>query len=434
MSQQTNTEQQTIPSIQARYCLYARKSTEGDEQQALSIDSQIKEMKQIAERENLYISEVRKESHSAKESGTRPVFETILQDINDGVFNAVITWAPDRLSRNAGDLGRLVDLIDQKKLLTIKTFGQTFTDSPSDKFLLMILCSQAKLENDNKSINVSRGLRTRCEMGLRPSQPPTGYLPVLDRTRKCEVYIDPDRGHIIKQIFEKVAYEKMSGAQIHAWLKYDLDFKTKNDKHLSMGNIFTLINNTFYYGRFEFPVGSGNWYDGVHKPIITKELFDLARGEIKTQVIKSQGKEFAFTKLMKCGVCDSGITADEKFKKLKAGGVNRHVYYRCCKSKDRKCRNPAINETDLIKAFQELAGTLKLDEVQLSEKLDQEIKKFKRLQAMFLKKEKTEQVEKVDLRDYITFVLREGSILEKRSILDCFRNKIILKNKKILLG
>jgi hypothetical protein len=41
-------------------------------------------------------------------------------------------------------LGKLVDRMDQKKLITIKTFGQNFTNSPSDKFLLMILCSQAK--------------------------------------------------------------------------------------------------------------------------------------------------------------------------------------------------------------------------------------------------------------------------------------------------
>jgi hypothetical protein len=33
-----------IPSQKIRYCLYARKSTESDEKQALSIESQIKEM------------------------------------------------------------------------------------------------------------------------------------------------------------------------------------------------------------------------------------------------------------------------------------------------------------------------------------------------------------------------------------------------------
>lgn len=58
--------------VQIKYCLYARKSTESDEMQALSIDSQIKEMTEIAERLGLYVVEVKRESHSAKASGQRP--------------------------------------------------------------------------------------------------------------------------------------------------------------------------------------------------------------------------------------------------------------------------------------------------------------------------------------------------------------------------
>jgi len=415
-----------------KYVLYARKSTEGDEKQALSIDSQIKEMTHIAEREKLNIVEIRRESHSAKESSQRPVFEEIVKDIDSGIFNAIITWAPDRLSRNAGDLGKSVDRIDQNKLLTIKTFGQNFTNSPSDKFLLMILCSQAKLENDNKSINVRRGMRTRCEMGLRPAQPPTGYRKKNDRLAKCEVEIEPERAEVIKQIFKKIAYEKWSVSKVHVWLKYDLDFKTHRDYHLSLGNIFKIINNTFYYGKFEFPIGGGIWYEGIHTPLITKELFDETRSSIKSQVIKSQGKEFAFTRIMKCGVCGSGITADEKFKKIKAGGVNRHVYYRCTKSKDRKCKNKALNETDLVNALIKMFDTLSLNKVKLNTKLDDEIQKFKKLQAIFLGKKKIEKIESFDLRDYAKFVLREGTILEQRSILECINTGLILKDERII--
>lgn len=417
-----------------KYCLYARKSTEAEEKQALSIDSQIKEMNQIAERENLQIVDIRRESHSAKESGQRPVFEEIVKDIDDGIFNGIITWAPDRLSRNAGDLGKLVDRMDQKKLIQIKTFGQTFSNSPSDKFLLMILCSQAKLENDNKSINVKRGLRTRCEQGLWPGKAPTGYKKPDSRSKKCEVEIDPERVDVVKKIFEKVAYEKMSVRGVHAWLRYDIKFKTLNNNFLSVGNVFKILANTFYYGRFEFPQGSGIWYDGAHEPIITKELFELARSSIKSQVIKSYGKEFAFTRMIKCGVCGSGITADEKFKNLKGGGVNRYVYYRCCKSQNRDCNNPAINEDDLIIAFQNMADKLELNKVELNEKMNVEIQRFKKLQAMFLGKKKSEKIEPVDLRDYAKFVLSEGSILEKRAILGSIQNEIILKNRKILLN
>ena len=137
-----------IPQIE--YCLYSRKSSESDERQAMSIDYQIKEMNDLATREGLFIKVVRQESHSAKMSGQRPVFNQILADIRNGLFNGILTWAPDRLSRNAGDLGMLVDLMDQEKLTQIKTFSQTFTNNPNEKFLLMILCSQAKLENDQK--------------------------------------------------------------------------------------------------------------------------------------------------------------------------------------------------------------------------------------------------------------------------------------------
>jgi DNA invertase Pin-like site-specific DNA recombinase len=422
-----------VEQNQMKYCLYARKSTEAEEKQALSIDSQIKEMKQVAERENLTIVEIRKESHSAKESGQRPVFEEIVKDIDTGIFNGIITWAPDRLSRNAGDLGKLVDRMDQKKLIQIKTFGQTFTNSPSDKFLLMILCSQAKLENDNKSINVKRGMRARCEMGLWPVQPPTGYRKPNQRLAKCEVEIDPERADTIRQIFEKISYEKWSVSKVHAWLRYDLNFKTHRGFHLSLGNVFKIINNTFYYGRFEFPQGSGVWYEGKHKPIISKELFDETRNSIKSQTIKSQGKEFAFTRIMKCGACGSGITADEKFKKLLNGGVNRHVYYRCTKAKDRNCKNPALNETELIESLLDMVDTLNINKVKLTAKLDVEIQKFKKLQAMFLGKKKTEKIEPIDLKDYTKFVLKEGSPLEQRSILECISSELVLKSKKIQL-
>ena len=165
----------SLSEARVKYCLYARKSTESDEMQALSIDSQIKEMQVIAERHKLNVVDVKRESCSAKESGKRPVFQELLNEIDSGKYNGILTWAPDRLSRNAGDLGTVVDLMDAKKLIHIQTYGQTFSNSPNEKFLLMILCSQAKLENDNKSQNVRRGLRARVEMGLWPCRPPTGY-------------------------------------------------------------------------------------------------------------------------------------------------------------------------------------------------------------------------------------------------------------------
>jgi len=155
-----------------KYCLYARKSTESDETQALSIDSQIKEMLDMAKRDNLNVIEIKQEKHSAKEVGQRPVFNEIIKEIRGEKFNGILTWAPDRIARNAGDLGTVVDMMDNGKLKEIRTYGQSFGNSPNDKFLLMILGSQAKLENDNKSVNVKRGMKAKCSMGWRSGGTP----------------------------------------------------------------------------------------------------------------------------------------------------------------------------------------------------------------------------------------------------------------------
>jgi DNA invertase Pin-like site-specific DNA recombinase len=421
-----------VPKIKVKYVLYSRKSTESDEAQTLSIESQVKEMLQIAERENLEVVDIRRESHSAKDSGQRPVFKELLEDIRRGRYNGILTWAPDRLSRNAGDLGSLVDLMDQKLLIQIKTYGQSFTNSPSEKFLLMILCSQAKLENDNKSINVKRGLRTRCEMGLRPGVAPTGYLNERHMDKKCQVRIDPERGPIIRKIFEKIAYEKWSGRKVYNWLKFDLNFKTATgNKHLSLSNVYLIIQNPFYYGVFEYPVKSGNFYTGQHKPLITKEVFDMAQKEIKTNIIKFENKEFAFTKLMTCGLCGSGITAEEKFKKLKNGFINRHVYYTCCGSKDRNCKGSYINEIELIEQLSNLMDKINIDEIGIKEKIKAEVERFKKFQRVILGSTEKIQIEDIDIKNYAKYILQEGKDTERRELISCLKSPLFLRDKII---
>ena len=420
--------------IKVKYCLYARKSTESEEQQVLSIDSQIKEMIKIAEKEGLEIAEIRKESHSAKAVGQREVFNTLLTDIRSGKFTGILTWAPDRLSRNAGDLGALVDLMDQKLLIEIRTYSQKFANSPSEKFMLMILCSQAKLENDNKSENVKRGLRTRCEQGLRPSMAPTGYLNEKRTDRPCEVIVDPERAPVIRKMYEKVANEQCSGRKLHAWLRHEAKFKTKGGKELSLSNIYTILKNTFYYGVFEYPDKSGNWYTGQHTPIISKELYDKVQEQLVRSVItKDMNKEFAFTKLITCGLCGSGITADEKFKQLQDGTVSRYVYYGCTRSKDPNCKCGYIREEEIIAQLLNILDTLDMSELGIRYKFKDEVARYNKFRRLVLGKSKDTEQESFDLKTYAKYLLAEGTILEKRELLGSLRSKLVLIRKMITL-
>lgn len=424
-----------VEPVKIKYCLYARKSTESEERQILSIDSQIKEMMQLAEREGLDIVEIKRESHSAKETGQRPIFNEIVDEIKEGKFNGIMTWAPDRISRNAGDLGKIVDLMDAKLLLEIRTYGQKFSNNPNEKFLLMILGSQAKLENDNRGINVKRGLRTRVEMGLWPGVAPLGYLNQKLMDKKCQIIVDPARAPIVKKMFEKMAYEHYSGRKLYNWLKFELNFHTRGNKPLTLSGIYRILDNPFYYGPFEYPRESGNWYQGKHQPLITQELFEKAQAQLKRDQIVRENKEFAFTKLFTCGYCQSGISAEEKWKPLKDGTSAHYIYYGCSRARDRNCKNKYIREEELIDELLKIIDKVNINELGMRQKLEDEIRRFNKLQKIVNGRSGKELVEEndVNIRQYAKYLLKDGSTSDKRELLANLRSRLNYKDKKITL-
>jgi hypothetical protein len=298
-------------------------------------------------------------------------------------------------------------------------------NSPNDKFMLMILCGQAKLENDNRGINVKRGLRTRVEMGLWPGVAPLGYLNQKLMDKKCQIIIDPERAPIIKKIFEKMAYEKWSGRKIYHWLKFELNFKTVGNHDLALGSIFRVIQNSIYYGQFEYPRNSGNWYQGKHEPIVSKELFDQANQQLKRDAIVRESHEFAFTKLMTCGLCGSGISAEEKYKKLKNGTIAKYIYYGCGRSKDRYCKNPYMREEELTEQLIKLIDKIDMNQAGVQIKFEEELKRHNKFNKGVLGVNKTDKEhDEIDLKTYTKYILRDGTNEEKRELMGCFKSQI----------
>lgn len=414
------------------YCLYARKSSEDDERQALSIDSQIKEMDVQAEAQGLRVTEIRKESHSAKQSGQRPVFEQIIADVRKGKFTGILSWAPDRLSRNAGDLGVLVDLMDQGRLVEIRTQGQVFTNSPNDKFLLMILGSQAKLENDNRGINVKRGMKTKCELGFRPNMTPLGYINDHYSGKGMKrVFVDKERAPFVAEAFQRVA-DGASERDIYNWFK-EISMTTRKGKLVTLSMIYRMLNNTYYCGLFEFPIGSGKWYKGSYRPIISRESFDAVQKKMEVNPKSKPGtKRFDYTKLdyLKCGSCRSGITAQEKFRRTKKYGLQRYVYYHCTQSKNYDCIESYLREEKLTEVFAELLADITPEEVRGKDNLQAELDKFIRLSVAV--RGNNDDPEDVNMNGFAGYIFSHGTRLEKRALLSCLNQTLYLKDKTIL--
>ena len=144
----------------------------------------------------------------------------------------------------------------------------------------------------------------------------------MDKGSK-KVLLDPMRAPVVKEMFERVAYEDWSGRHIHDWLVEEKDFRSKNGKRISLSTIYQILKETYYYGEFEFPKGGGVWYTGKHDPIITKELYLKAQANLQAPPRRHPGiREFTFTRLFFCGACGSGMVAEEKFRNQKSGELS----------------------------------------------------------------------------------------------------------------
>ncbi|MCR4325764.1 MAG: recombinase family protein [Patescibacteria group bacterium] len=88
------------------YFLYARKSTDVEDKQVLSIEAQLSELRALARREGLEITEEFVEKRSAKQPG-RPVFNEMMARIQRGEAQGIVCWKIDRLARNPVDGGQI---------------------------------------------------------------------------------------------------------------------------------------------------------------------------------------------------------------------------------------------------------------------------------------------------------------------------------------
>ena len=70
--------------------LYARKSTDDEERQILSIDAQKNELREYAKKQGLMVVREFVESMTAKEPG-RPIFNDMLRRVEKGEADALLT-------------------------------------------------------------------------------------------------------------------------------------------------------------------------------------------------------------------------------------------------------------------------------------------------------------------------------------------------------
>ncbi len=310
-----------------RYFLYARKSTDEEDRQILSIQAQITETLEYAKKEKLEIVREFIESRTAKAPG-RPIFNEMISLLERGKAEGIVAWHPDRLARNSMDGGKIIYLVDKGIIQNLKFPTYRFDNTAQGKFILSITFGQSKYYVDNLSENIKRGIRQKIRNGIYCGPAPVGYL---NDTKTRTIVVDKEKSHLVRKLFELYATGNYTLERLTDTMN-SLGFATQRGKALWMSKCQQILNNPFYYGILSY---WGEHFEGKHEPIITKKLFDRVQ-LVMRQRGKPQSKNtkyFVFKGLMRCGVCGASVTAE-----IQKG----HHYYHCtrkltpCKGKSQQ--------------------------------------------------------------------------------------------------
>ena len=371
------------------FFLYARKSTDVEDKQVMSIDAQLHELREFAAREQINVVAELVEKQSAKTPG-RPIFTDMLARIEAGEAVGILAWHPDRLARNSIDGGKIIYLLDTGKLAALKFPTFRFESDPQGKFMLNIMFGQSKYYVDSLSENTKRGLREKIRRGEFPGAAPIGYLNDY-RTKK--IIVDRERAPLVKEAFERYATGTVTLDVLREFFS-EHGIRSRNDKLVSRGAVSQMLSNPMYYGHFRY---NGEVYEGTHEPIISKQTFDKAQAVLKSRFKWSRFAQpvapKAFLGLLYCATCGGAITGEVQ---------KGHTYYRCTKKSRATtwCYQPYIREEDLAVEISSLLKPFSLRPDWADEMLER-VKKEKKESAQSAERvaaQKRAEVEKINQR------------------------------------
>lgn len=332
-----------------RNVIYARKSTESEDRQVLSIPAQVAELLGLASRVGIAVDQVLQESRSAREPG-RAVFEALLRDVAAGRIGSVLCWRLDRLARNPVDGGLIIHHLGHHRIERIVTPEGTHTGNGNDKLMLAVHFGMATKFIDDLSANVKRGQRAVLATGRTPGKAPLGYQkqrdPLAIPGRGAGTTVpDPERFGVVQKLWRLALTGSYTLHELHRIATDEMGLRTPKNRRsgggpLSYSAFCVLFTKPFYAGQIVF---GGDVYKGAHEPMVTWEEFQqVQRIFERCDAPRPWYRDFVYSGMLRCGACGRALVGEAHTNRY----GYRYTYYRCTRKKltYAVCAEPYVNE------------------------------------------------------------------------------------------
>lgn len=88
----------------------------------------------------------------------------------------------------------------------------------------------------------------------------------------------------------------------------------------------------------------------------------------------------------------------------------------------------------VIEQILELFDKIDLDELGMKHIIDAEVARYNKMRTSLLGIKENDKADDIDAREYAKYILKAGTMHEKRQLLANLKSKIVLKDRKIMLG
>ncbi|MBO0959522.1 recombinase family protein [Neobacillus sp. MM2021_6] len=331
------------------------------------------------------------EGESAKDLN-RTDLKRMLNGIEQEIFDCVLVYRLDRLTRSVLDLYQLLEKFE-KHNVKFKSATEVYdTTTAIGRLFLTLVSALAQWERENLGERVRMGMQQKAKEGKwTVSTPPLGY-----DSEESNLKINPSEAAVVKEIYS--LYLAGNGMHKIARNLNERGLYTKSNKAWSQNTVQYILTNPIYHGttRYNYRVNKDQYFevDDVVPVIIPDEEFELTQlmiNQRKNVHPRQATSKFIFSKVLKCARC--GKTLIGKTSQSKRGDKTYYAYSYYCPNRQRSlCDLPLISQNLFEQKF-----------IQMTEQWDlyQEANELNQKEAAATIEDHTETIEtlKQELKD-----------------------------------
>ena len=322
-----------------KVAIYARVSTTNQAEEGYSIDGRIDSLEKYCEAMGWDVYNKYIDAGFSGGSLKRPEMANLINDVKKGLFDTVLVYKLDRLSRNVRDTLYLIkDVFNINKINFVSIQENIDTSSAMGTLFLTLLSAIAEFEREQIKERMQLGKLGRAKAGKSMMWARTSYG--YDYQKETgSLTINPAQSLVVKYIFERY----LAGRSITK-LRDDLNEKYPKEISWNYRAVRGILSNPVYCGYNQY---KGQLFPGEHEPIISEDVYKRTQEELKirqrTAAEKTNPRPFQakymLSGLAQCGYCGAPL-------KLLMGMVRkdgtRFIRYECHQRHPRKTKGVTV--------------------------------------------------------------------------------------------